>query len=166
MSSPITPLNELRIYPEPNSGCWLWIGNVDAHNYGRYWCKHLNRDRPAHRVVWESHHGPIPEGLEIDHLCRTTCCVNPAHLEPVTRSINTKRGINPKLTSDRHKAITHCPQGHEYTPENTLLRPRSGHRPWSGRQCRACDRIRAAKYRAKRLLSEAPVPAAAQEGSK
>jgi hypothetical protein len=70
--------------------CWLWTGAVDAKGYGRV----LTPDghRPAHRLAYELAVGPIPDGLVIDHLCRTPGCINPDHLEPVTRRENTLRG--------------------------------------------------------------------------
>lgn len=87
----------------------------------------------AHRFFYEHFIGEIPEGLEIDHLCHNTICVNPAHLEAVTHSENLRRehAFRPK---------THCPQGHEYTPENTYKTP-SGKR-----QCRICGRTAVRKY--------------------
>lgn len=151
---PITPLNEIRISPEPNSGCWLWVGTIVGKGYGQYWRKNEKRHDYAHRVVWESHHGPIKNGLEIDHLCRTPSCVNPSHLEPVTRSVNSRRGLSPGLASkrliERNKSITHCPKGHEYTVENTYIRWNiSGQSGWPSRYCRTCNRIRKAELRLK-----------------
>jgi len=104
-------------------GCWMWRGQTIPLGYGR-----LSHGGPlqAHRVAYEILVGPIPEGLTIDHLCRVPGCVNPAHLEPVTASENLRR---------RHAAVTHCPQGHEYTAENTYQ-----HR--GSRYCKACTRER------------------------
>ncbi len=148
---PIDPLNDPRISPEPNSGCWLWVGAISSTGYGTLHCTHDRRTRLAHRVVWESHHGAIPAGLQLDHLCRTPSCVNPAHLEPVTGSVNIRRSSVPWLTSKRNvkrcRAITHCPQGHEYTPDNTYLLSRSD--GYTTRHCRACKRVRDTKRRAK-----------------
>jgi hypothetical protein len=72
------------------SGCWLWGGGWDSGNgYGKvWWC----RAAMAHRVVYEVLVGPIPEGLVLDHGCRTRPCCNPDHLEPVTVAVNTNRG--------------------------------------------------------------------------
>jgi hypothetical protein len=100
----------------------------------------------AHRVAYEAWVGLIPVGLQIDHLCRNLRCCNPLHLEPVTARENLARSaINP---TSINRAKTHCPSGHEYTPENTRMeRLRSG---TLCRRCRACDRIRkAAKLRAR-----------------
>lgn len=146
-SGPITPLNEARISPEPNSGCWLWTGSITKDGYGKCRPRDKRTVTSAHRVVWESHHGQIPSGTEMDHLCRTRCCVNPAHLEPVSHADNIRRGLAPGATAKRHKSITHCPHGHEYTTENTGLK-----RDWRvpgrmNRYCRTCVRERGAKAR-------------------
>jgi hypothetical protein len=75
--------------PEPNSGCWLWLGSLRS-GYGRF---SLNgKTCEAHRVSYEHLVGPIPQGMMIDHLCRTRCCINPDHLEPVTNAENIRRG--------------------------------------------------------------------------
>lgn len=110
------------------SGCWQWTAALDVHGYG-----HISvdgRQRGAHQAAWEILVGPIPEGFTIDHLCRNRGCVNPSHLEPVTRGENVLRGIGFAGVNVRK---THCPKGHEYTPENTYVNPNSGHR-----LCRVC----------------------------
>jgi hypothetical protein len=123
-------------------GCWLWTGATSA-GYGHIFVagrKGRGRLSLAHRVSYEMHVGPIPVGLDLDHLCRVRNCVNPAHLEPVTRQVNLARGIG--FTMERrnsHREKTHCPRGHEYVGENLYVRP-SGHRV-----CRACRRIREGK---------------------
>ncbi len=110
--------------------CWLWLGYCRD---GRYpWMYYEGRPLAAYRVAYILLVGPIPEGLHLDHLCRVTSCVNPAHLEPVTQQENNRRAF---------EAITHCPQDHEYTPENTG-RYRNG-----GRYCRICSRVKAARGR-------------------
>jgi hypothetical protein len=112
--------------------CWPWIGRcLTRDGYATF---HLigRKNTTAHRVVYELLVGPIPEGLDIDHLCRNRQCMNPAHMEPVTRRVNTLRG---ETMPAKHAAVTHCPYGHEYTPENT--RWYDGHR-W----CRACGKRR------------------------
>jgi len=100
----------------------------------------------AHRFSYQLLVGNIPEGLEIDHLCRNKICVNPAHLEAVTHLTNMRRGDHNR--GRHHAAKTHCPKGHEYTPENTY----TSHRALSdgtvglSRFCRACKRERARLY--------------------
>jgi hypothetical protein len=104
--------------------CWLWTGGMDPDGYGSFWDG--SKAVGSHRYAWAMVHGEIPEGLDLDHLCRVRHCVNPDHLEPVTRKENLARGVN----ANREKVL--CPRGHEYTPENTYMRP-SG-----ARECRLC----------------------------
>lgn len=96
----------------------------------------------AHRVVYERFVGPIPEGYVLDHLCRVPGCVCPTHLEPVTQRENILRGSLPALTRARLAAITHCPEGHRYTPANTYLTQNGG---YVTRSCRACQIARTGK---------------------
>lgn len=70
--------------------CWVSDMDLDDDGYSRIWTDH--RPRFAHRVTYEHYVGPVPEGLELDHLCRVRNCVNPAHLEPVTHLLNVRRG--------------------------------------------------------------------------
>lgn len=114
-------------------GCWLWTSTLD-NGYGSINLKidGRQRNRMAHRLAYEEIIGPIPEGLELDHLCRVPRCVNPAHLEPVTHVENTMRGFSPLAVKARQ---THCHRGHEFTAANT-------YRAGSSRKCRECKRIR------------------------
>lgn len=121
---------QARIMPEPNSGCWLWIGNINQDGYGRFAASRAVKDRFAHRLVWEALRGPIPQGLQLDHKCRVRCCVNPDHLEPVTCRENLRRGVGFPGVNARK---THCAKGHEFSESNTY---------WYGtkRRCIACMR--------------------------
>lgn len=103
------------ISPEPNSGCWLWLGAPVSHGYGQV--KRGNVRVGAHIAVYEEVRGPVPEGLELDHLCRVSCCVNPDHLDPVTHQENCRRG----LVGQNMRSKTHCPQGHPYFGDNLYL---------------------------------------------
>lgn len=116
-------------------GCWLWTGACNSNGYGNYF--HRNSYWNAHRVAFNALVGDIPAGLQIDHLCRVRCCVNPAHLEAVSPRENTLRGNS--LSAQKAKQ-THCQHGHE------LEAPR----PIGGklsRRCRYCDRARDAARR-------------------
>ena len=117
--------------------CWIWQGPIDRTGYGR-----VSPHQGAHRVVYEALIGPIPAGLQIDHLCRVRCCVNPEHMEPVTSAENTRRGIWPSSLK------THCVNGHEYTPENTYIRP--SHKRSGKRGCRRCNAEASRAYAARK----------------
>lgn len=121
------------------TGCWEWQGYVSLEGYGQLTYDH--RGVVAHIFSYELFIGPVPMGLELDHLCNIKHCVNPAHLEPVTKAENMRRaggyamlGYKGGLVRGAQlKAITHCPQGHPYNAENTYIN--KGHR-----NCRTCQR--------------------------
>lgn len=75
-----------RYEPDPNSGCWLWLGKLNGHGYGVL--NYQQKTHRAHRFMYERHVGPIPDGLNILHSCDTPSCVNPSHLSPGTQSEN------------------------------------------------------------------------------
>lgn len=112
-------------------GCWVWQGEPTENGYGQYTVGGGAERKTylAHRYVYELLVGPIPEGLDLDHLCRVRLCVNPDHLQPVTRAVNLERGFGgPGL--NRRK--TTCPKGH-------LL---DGKRSNGSRYCLTCHRER------------------------
>ena len=109
----------------PETGCWVWTAAKHRTGYGSVWS--AGQMQRAHRVCYEATVEPIPEGLEIDHLCRNRDCINPDHLEPVTQKENIGRGV------PWRPRPTHCPNGHEYTPENTGVHKNSI-------RCRTCDK--------------------------
>lgn len=77
------------------SPCWNWSGHINPGGYGEIGKPgHSNGHLLSHRVAYELYFGPIPSGLDIDHLCRNRACCNPAHLEAVTRSVNLRRGLH------------------------------------------------------------------------
>lgn len=121
-----------KVQPCPMTGCWLWIG-AQRDGYGAY--KHHHRMAIAHRVTYSFDRGPVPAGLQLDHLCRVRCCVNPAHLEPVSSRENTLRGEG--VAAQHHRA-THCKSGHPFDAENTATIVKAG--GLVRRKCRACRR--------------------------
>jgi hypothetical protein len=135
----------------PN-GCWEWTGALDGSGYSMMWYE--GRCRRAHVVMYELTKGKIPKGLQIDHTChkpadceggdgcRHRRCINPDHLEAVTKQENGKRGHHrwQKFYACGHafqRAKTHCPSGHEYTPDNTAIHTKKG---YNYRRCKQCDR--------------------------
>lgn len=124
-------VTEDRGYETP---CWIWQGFTSESGYGQ-----VGRNQRAHRVMYEALRGPIPAGLELDHLCRVPPCVNPAHLEPVTRAENNRRsGSASALNADK----THCRNGHPLAGDNLYVHPASGKR-----RCKQCHRARMQHYR-------------------
>jgi HNH endonuclease len=126
----------------PND-CWPWRAKTTANGYGLFWAD--DRFVMAHRFVYELLIGPIPDGLQLDHLCRTRSCVNPSHLEPVTSRENTIRGDSPTLTSERRREQTHCIHGHLLDEANTYVAGRGD--GYERRGCRTCHRERVAAAR-------------------
>ena len=118
-------------------GCWQWLAARNAYGYGVIGIPGTHRTQLVHRLAYETWVGPIPDGLDLDHLCRNRACVRPEHLEPVTRRTNLLRGEG--ITA-RNAAKTHCPQRHPYSGRNLIIR--SGRR-----RCRTCDLARKAADR-------------------
>jgi hypothetical protein len=123
--------------PIGDEGCWDWQGEISSTNgYGIAYYK--GRGYRAHRAVYEVARGPIPDGLQLDHLCRNRACVRPSHLEPVTNWENTRRGIGPFAIKANQ---TQCQNGHPYDSE----RRRRGKCP--ARRCSICDATSRARSR-------------------
>lgn len=134
------------------TGCWNWTACIGQNGYGYIVVgSKLDSTRKlslAHRVSWELHKGPVPEGLELDHLCRVRHCVNPDHLEPVTRRENILRGAGARTIGDYNGKKTHCIRGHAFSERNARLRPTGG------RSCRKCARILARKRNKVRMVAD------------
>jgi HNH endonuclease len=126
---------EIPSYRPDLGPCWVWKAFL-SHGYGQF-----GRNIAAHRFAYETLVGPIPEGLHLDHLCRVTSCVNPKHLEPVTRAVNLQRGAWGWHIQEQRE-ITHCPFGHEYAGHNLKLN-KDGQR-----RCRICANEHQGRYRA------------------
>lgn len=118
-------------------GCIVWIAGKTNKGYGLG-----NKDgikTTAHRLSYLINVGEVPNGMEIDHLCKNTLCINPKHLEAVTRKVNIGRGSKAQQT--------HCVNGHKFTSSNTYFKKSNG-----CRVCRQCAAIRARKLRKEQSL--------------
>lgn len=111
------------------SGCWEWTASKNQTGYGLFGIR-SGRMRASHRVAYEALVGPVPDGKELDHLCRVRGCANPVHLEPVDHRTNVRRGVAPTAVNANK---THCIRGHEFTGANLVIRPNGT------RRCRACN---------------------------
>lgn len=124
-----------KIKQDPETDCWNWTASI-RQGYGQIWTPSRPGPRrilQAHRAMYELANGTIPDGLDLDHLCRNTLCVNPEHLEPVTRRENVLRGEGLPAQNARRDT---CSQGHP------LVKPAKG-----PRYCPACRSRRQAEYR-------------------
>lgn len=120
--------------------CWRWTGAHTRKGYGQL--KVNGRVQSVHRLAYEEWVGEIPNGHDVDHVaaagCRHRDCIRPEHLEAVTHAENIARMV---------ALITHCPQGHEYTPENTIVGTKgNGYR---ARHCRTCKSRYQRAYKAR-----------------
>lgn len=126
----------LKSYRANEAGCWIWLGPRYRTSYGVFMAK--RQHFLAHRAAYELANGPIPEGMVIDHLCRTPLCINPAHLEAVTNRENLLRGFG---FGGRNARKTKCLQGHRLSGGNLYA--------YKGKRiCRECQRNRLRQWRA------------------
>ena len=126
--APLLARLEARV--ERGVGCWIWKGTPRGDGYGQILVDGYHWG--AHRLAYTLWVGPIPDGLTIDHLCRQPLCINPAHMEPVTKRENTLRGDG--ITAQQARR-THCPRGHAYDERNTYVNRGKRH-------CRHCMTLR------------------------
>lgn len=126
------PRFEAKFIPVPESGCWLWLGALGRKGYGRFHYK--GRNVIAHRLAYKALRGPIPRGQQLDHKCRTTCCVNPWHLEALTDRAHRARGIEQR---------PNCKRGHPFAGVNLVT--------FRGkRYCRTCMNMNHRAMRARK----------------
>jgi len=145
------------------SGCWEWLGGRTKNGYGltNVGSRSGGAKRKTvyvHRASFELNVGPIPNGLELDHLCRNRLCFNPNHLELVTRAENTRRGIGPMMLARINGGKKVCKNGHLFMGSNIIRRGPSGR--W--RKCRLCEKATSERrrlpngYIARRTVKEEP----------
>ena len=131
------PLPERILAKLAVGDCWEWTGRLAPTGYayttwrGRHWL--------AHRAVYTALVGEIPDGMQIDHLCKNRRCCNPDHLEPVTQQENIRRSAS----GAHHAAKTACPAGHPYSGPNLRIDP------YGRRKCRTCQSAHARKSAAR-----------------
>ena len=145
MGRPSTPLlARLEARFNRTAGCWIWTGKVDNTGYGSFGMRDngKSRTRSAHKIVYEVFVGKVPDGMQLDHLCRTPLCVNPEHLEVVTPRENTMRSNGLAAVNARK---THCKWGHEFTADNTYVPAKRPNR----RYCKICRSEAVKKYKNK-----------------
>lgn len=138
------PANFAGKYTATADGCWTWTAATQTHGYGSF-CVGQGRTALAHRLAWETWHGPIPDGLTVDHLCRNVCCVHPCHMELVTTAVNTEHGVTHYLAT-----TPTYPCGHPRLPENTYT-PLQAESRW----LRRCARRAVLPIGAGRVVSSA-----------
>lgn len=125
---------EERFWPkvDKTDGCWLWTASTFKAGYGKFKAgsRRTRNERTvtAHDWAYRQLVGEVPDGRELDHLCRVPLCVRPSHLEPVTHRVNCLRGVSPNAINARKEV---CSRGHPFAGEN-LIQTRTG------RKCRAC----------------------------
>lgn len=119
----VDPLDRLMGRVTKTDSCWIWTGAL-RNGYGAIGVE--GKTLYTHRYVYQRVVGPVPTGLDLDHLCRNRTCCNPDHLEPVTRQENLRRA------AIYRSPVTACHNGHEYTAKNTYTNP-SGYRT-----CKSC----------------------------
>jgi len=132
------PANQIGKQPPPagfEKPCLRFQGAHDSEGYGRV--GRQGRLYGAHQWAWIVVNGPVPEGLELDHLCRVRDCTEITHLEPVTHQENMRRSEAGYARGAQLRAKTHCPQGHPYEGDNLYT---SDAHPASGRMCKECRR--------------------------
>lgn len=137
---------EAKIQPEPNSGCWLWLGALrDSHD--GYGCAGWRtKTWRTHKLVYTILCGEVPDGKVVDHTCRNRICCNPDHLEAVTQKVNVHRGEG---IAAKNLLKTHCRQGHPYEGDNLYA--------WNNQRfCVTCSTLYKQRYATRKQLEKDP----------
>jgi hypothetical protein len=131
MTPPIQPIEQrFWKYVEKTAGCWLWRGAINSNGYPAIHSEgRRGRQLRAHRVAYEMLVGPIPEGMQLDHLCEVKHCVNPDHLEPVLAQVNCERHTGKRIT---------CAVGHPYQHRVSVVHGVTKRARW----CPVCQEAR------------------------
>lgn len=124
-----------KVEPNTETGCWEWSASVTDDGYGQFWFE--GGMRRAHVLSYRHTGGDIPDGWEVDHLCRVRNCVLDQHLEAVPKRVNILRGIGPTAVN---ASLTHCKEGHPFNDDNTRINPKGS------RVCVPCERAYMAAY--------------------
>lgn len=133
---------------QKTEGCWEWTGYRCERGYGSF-SPSRGVTAYAHRIAFTQLRGPIPDRMDLDHLCRNTSCCNPDHLDAVPRRENILRGVGPAARNARK---THCIRGHEFTPENTYAHTVRG---LQRRACKKCSCERGSRaYKSKKAYMQ------------
>jgi hypothetical protein len=135
--------------------CWEWTGRLSKVKYGAGYARICidGQEQYVHILVYEILVGPVEKGLQLDHICRITWCVRYDHVEPVSQAENIRRA------SLFHQIVTHCKNGHEYTPKNTRINVVNGYK-----MCKICNQTDKSKryYRTRIKIWEAKDPSVAE----
>jgi hypothetical protein len=143
----VTAVERLMSKRQIVGDCWIFTGATTRNGYGSISAG--GRTQYAHRLAYESFVGAIPDGSDLDHLCRVRACFNPEHLEPVDRHENLHRS---PLAWQANAQKQHCPRGHEYTADNTTGIPYV-RKDGSRGESRACIACRRARYHARKAAA-------------
>ena len=136
------PTERFFSYVQKTETCWNWIGGKNSDGYGHFWLG--KRPFRSHRFVYELYRGKIPEGLDLDHLCRNRACVNPWHLEAVSTNVNTLRGFGQPARNARK---IRCSKNHSLSGANLYIAPDGS------RQCRICRVEKVRQWRKTRAIT-------------
>lgn len=143
--TPIEVRFAAKYHIDEETGCWLWTAYIPSSGYGHIGSPGEGYPILAHRFSYEHFVGPIPEGMQVDHLCRVRHCINPAHLEAVSLHENTMRS---EAVTAKNARKTECKNGHRFDIANTYWNPDG-----KGRRCRECMRSDTRRWRAQQVTA-------------